>query len=109
MARHGNALRLINEKLRKVNTIKIKCTVTTANGTTEELTARVAVNKICKLNGNGLNGHTLYQLKKTGKVETTDIFGNKFIYELLAGTERGVQVGLNVNVPEEGAEDVKPA
>lgn len=85
-----NALRYINEMRRKIRTIKVKCTAILPNGESKDVVARISVNKINRLNGNGLTSQALYKLAKTGKCETVDHLGNAYVYELLKGTERGV-------------------
>lgn len=85
-----NTLRLINEMRRKVKTIKVKCTAILPNGESKDVVARISVNKINTLKGNGLTSKALYDLAKKGTCETVDHLGNKYVYELLKGTERGV-------------------
>lgn len=77
--------------LRKVKTVEVLCTVVTEKGETSAVKARVAVNKINELLGNGLTGKMLYDLKKLGKAETTDQHGNKFVYEIVPESEKSVQ------------------
>ena len=85
-----NPLRKINEHRRRVRTVKIECVVTLPNGKTESVVARVAVNRIGNIGGNGLTGEALYQLRKTGTCETKGADGNTYLYRVLTGTEKAV-------------------
>jgi hypothetical protein len=77
---------------RKVKTIEVQCDVTTPAGTSESIRARVAVNKINTLNGNGLTTEALHELRKKGTCSSVDSIGNKYVYTLLTGSEKDVDV-----------------
>lgn len=86
------SLRRLNEMMRKVKTVEVQCDVTTPQGTSESIRARVALNKISLLNGNGLTSEALYELRKKGTCSSVDAIGNKYVYTLLTGTEKDVSV-----------------
>ncbi len=66
----------------QVKAVKIKCTVTLANGDTKSTVATIGYNKINQLGGNGLTSKNLYDLRKHGRCES-EYNGTKFTYQIV--------------------------
>ncbi len=86
MAKRNGSAKFM-DSIRQPKLTDVICTVTTAEGKTEAVRVTIARNKVNQLNGNGLTAHNCYELSKTGKTQSADIYGNTFVYELAAATE----------------------
>lgn len=85
--------------LQPIKVVKIKCTATTIGGESSAVDAVIGYNKINQLSGNGLTSANLYELAKKLRTETTDIYGNKFVYEILNETEVPVETTTSSTNP----------